>query len=176
MSAATPSLSAPRNLSLDAIGDMYRQHHGWLRSWLWAKLGSHPLAEDLAQDTFERIISARDRLAAAEARALLTTVAKGMVVDLWRRQTLERAYLEALALRPAELASCPETRALVLEALVAVDRMLDSLPSKVRRAFLRVQLDGLSYAEVAAELQVSLSSVQQYMSRAYQACYAVQHG
>ncbi len=31
-----------------------------------------------------------------EPRVLLTHIAKGLVIDHWRRQSIERAYLEAL--------------------------------------------------------------------------------
>jgi RNA polymerase sigma-70 factor (ECF subfamily) len=49
---------------------------------------------------------------------------------------------------------------------------LDGLPPKARSAFLLSQLDGLTYPEIAQRLEVSLSSVQQYMVRAMTACYA----
>jgi len=40
------------------------------------------------------------------------------------------------------------------------------LPAPVRTAFLLAQLEGLSYAEIAARLNVSASSVKQYLTRA----------
>jgi len=46
----------------------------------------------------------------------------------------------------------------------------------VRSAFLLSQLDGLGYAEIAVRLDVSMSSVQQYMKRAFAACYRFQYG
>lgn len=61
---------------------------------------------------------------------------------------------------------------MLFDALLAVDRLLDGLPAKVRQAFLLSQVDGWPYAQIAAELSVSLSSVQQYMTRAFSACYA----
>ena len=59
-----------------------------------------------------------------------------------------------------------------MQALMQLDRLLDSLPPKARSAFLLSQLDGLTYPEIAQRLGVSLSSVQQYMVRAMSACYA----
>ncbi|MNE78787.1 putative RNA polymerase sigma factor FecI [compost metagenome] len=57
-----------------------------------------------------------------------------------------------------------------------IDRMLDSLAPKVRTTLLMSQFEGLSYAEIAEHLGVSLSSVQKYMTRAIQACYSVMYG
>src|SRR3546814_10729464 len=65
--------------------------------WLRKKLGNSFDAADLAHDTFVRLISARRHDAGPEPRALLTHIAKGLVVDHWRRRALEEAYLAAIA-------------------------------------------------------------------------------
>ena len=51
--------------------------------------------------------------------------------------------------------------------------MLDSMPAKVREAFLLSQFEGLTYSQIAERLEVSVSSVQKYMLRAITACYQV---
>ena len=60
---------------------------------------------------------------------------------------------------------------LALEALGAIDAALDGLAPPVREAFLLAQLEGLSYAEIAARLEVSASSVKQYLTRANRQCF-----
>ena len=84
------------------------------------------------------------------------------MVNLFRRRDIERAYLDALHACEAGQAPSPERRALALEALVEIDRLLDGLPGKVRKAFLLAQLEGLRHAEIADRMQVSVSSVRQY--------------
>lgn len=165
-------MTASPALDLDSIGEMYAGHHLWLVGWLRRRLGCPHNAADLAQDTFTRVISRRDALYADEARALLTTIAKGLVIDHFRRSALEQAFIQALSSLPEAIAPSVETQLILLETLVEVDRLLEGLPAKVRQAFLLSQLDGLGYAQIAQELGVSLSSVQQYMTRAYAACYA----
>lgn len=148
------------------------QHHGWLRGWLHRRLGHAGDAADFAHDTYLRVIESRTALAdIREPRAFLTTLAQRVMVSHFRRREVERAYLDALAQSPEELAPSPEERAIVLETLFEIDRLLDSLPPKVRTAFLWAQLDGLPYAEIAERLGVSLSSVKQYMARAIRHCY-----
>jgi RNA polymerase sigma-19 factor, ECF subfamily len=159
-------------LDLELIGTLYDGHHQWLVAWLRRRLGCPHNAADLAHDTFARVIARRESLhLQGEGKALLTTVAHGLMVDHLRRAALERAFLEAVASLPEAMAPSPESRLILLETLVEVDRLLDGLPAKVRQAFLLSQLDGLSYAQIADELKVSLSSVQQYMTRAFGACY-----
>ncbi|MFP3701352.1 sigma factor-like helix-turn-helix DNA-binding protein, partial [Burkholderia sp. SIMBA_013] len=82
---------------------------------------------------------------AGEARALLTTIAKGLVIDHQRHAALEHAYLAYLADLPEAHAPSPETQAEQMQALMQLDRLLDSLPPKARSAFLLSQLDGLTY-------------------------------
>ena len=52
-----------------------------------------------------------------------------------------------------------------------IDRLLDGLSSKARAAFLSSQLDGLTYAQIAAELGVSVTRVHQYVVQGLTACY-----
>lgn len=153
------------------VDGLYRDHRPWLFGWLRRKLGCAHRAEDLAQDVFVRVMQGRKSVRTEDARALLTTIAKGLVVDHQRHAALENAYLAYLAGMPEAYAPSPETQAEQMQALMQLDRLLDSLPPKARSAFLLSQLDGLTYPEIAARLGVSLSSVQQYMVRAMSACY-----
>lgn len=151
---------------------LYSDHHSWLLGWLRGKLGNTFDAADMAQDTFARIFAARDLGAVREPRAYLTTVARGLVINWYQRQALERAYLEALAVLPDALMPSPEQRYLVLETLHQIDTLLDALPPKVRRAFLLSQLEGLKYEDIARQLEVSLITVKRYMKQAFLVCLA----
>ncbi|WP_229207661.1 MULTISPECIES: sigma-70 family RNA polymerase sigma factor [unclassified Duganella] len=157
-------------------GSLYSSHHGWLHNWLWRKLGCRDGAADIAHDTFVRVLDAGTLDALREPRAYLSTIANGLLVNHWRRLTLERAYLDALAQQEESLASSPEERALVIEALVQVDAMLDKLSPKAREAFLLSQFDGLTYSAIAAQLQVSERMVKKYMAQAMLQCLLIANG
>jgi RNA polymerase sigma factor (sigma-70 family) len=150
---------------------LYSEHSNWLRQWLRARLGNAWDAADLAHDTYVRILHAGTRPSAEDSRRYLRQVAKGLMVDLLRRRQLEAAYLEAAALLPEVQAPSAEARALALEALVELDAILNTLPPKARRALLLCKLDGLSYRDIAAELAVSVSSVEKYIAAGLLACY-----
>ncbi|MNT30512.1 putative RNA polymerase sigma factor FecI [compost metagenome] len=143
---------------------------------LWRKLGNVDNAADLAQDTFARLLAAGDAASLREPRAYLTTVSSRLTAHHFRRLALERAYLEALAQQPEATAPSPESRALVVEALTAVSRVLDQLPPRVREAFLLSQLDGLTYREIAEQLGVTVNVVQKAMARAFLHCYTAVYG
>lgn len=149
---------------------LYLAHHGWLQAWLRRRLGDAFLAADLSHDTFVRVLGKRTPLQVREPRALLSTIANGLVLNMYRRQRIEQAFLAELALQPEPLAPSPEARALLLETLVELDRLLAELPDKVREAFLLSQLDGLRQSEIAARLGVSLPTVKRYLVRALAHC------
>lgn len=152
------------------IETIYRQEHGWLKAWLHRKLGTSTHAADLAHDTFVRLLAAPGSEPIREPRAFLRTVAHGMLVNHWRRQDLERAWIETLAQLPPALAPSPEERAMALQTLQLVDAMLRRINPKARAAFLLSQLDGLTYAAIAAQLKVSERMVKRYMAQAMFEC------
>ena len=153
------------------VQTLYSNHHGWLQGWLRRKLGCPHNAADLAQDTFVRVLGKKEPVAAAEPRAYLATIANGLVVDFPRRRALERAYLETLAALPEPQSPSLEERAIVLEALSAIDAMLDGMTPAIRQAFILSQLEGLTYAQIAQRLQVTVRTVNNYMLKALEHCY-----
>lgn len=156
----------------ESIAAIYSSHHGWLMRWLRAKLQCADHAADLAQDTFLRLLTAppEGRQTLREPRAYLTTVAQRLLIDHYRRLSLEQAWLETLAQQPDLLMQSPEERLLVLEALQRIDAMLDGLPPLVRNAFLLAHVDGLAYGEIARRLAVSERSIKRYMVQAFERC------
>ena len=118
------------------VAELYHGHHHWLSGWLRRRLADVEQAADLAQDTFVRVLLSRDVGAIQEPRAFLTTVARRVLANHYRRAEIERAWLETLAGLPEPVAPPPETRLMILETLCELDRLLDGLPAAVRRTFL----------------------------------------
>lgn len=165
MSTVVPDTAACMGLET-----LYREHSGWLRVWLRQRLNNSADAADLAQDTFIRVLLARTAGTLKEPRHYLATIARGLVIDLYRRRSLENAYLEALALQPEHYAPSAETRAAILDTLLNIDRMLDDLGPRTRAIFLAVQLDGLSYEKAAERVGVSVTTVRKHLARALMHC------
>lgn len=149
----------------------YQDHHPWLQSLLRKQLSNRDDAADLAQDTFVRLLRAPlPQEEIRDPRRYLATIAKGLVTDLFRRRSLERSYLEYLATLPLALAPSAEEQLTVQQALLAVDRMLQGLPPKVRETFILAQYEELSYPEIAQRLGISLRTVSNYLTRAMEHC------
>jgi len=151
---------------------LYRDHNLWLQAWLRRKLGCGERAADLMQDTFLRLLTQDERREELQQpRAYLVTIAKRVLIDHWRRDRIEQAYLAALADLPEASVPGPEEQYLMLETLLDIDRRLSGLPVIVKRAFLYAQLGGLKQQEIADTLSISLATVKRYLTQAYAQCY-----
>ncbi len=155
-----------------AVTDLlYRQHNGWLTKWLSKQRWTVMLAEDIASDVFLTLLQMPAVGAVREPRAMMTTIARRLIFDARRRNDLQRAYETELALMPEALEISAEERLIVVQALESIDAMLATLSPKARTAFLLSQVDGLPYAEIAAELKVSISMVRKYVAQGFRAAY-----
>lgn len=162
-------LPSPQTSFCD-VAVLYRQQHGWLQNWLRRRLNCSQSAADLAQDTFLRLLAKEQVPELHAPRTFLAKVAQSVLCNHYRRQKLERAYLEALAAMPEQVAPSLETQAILLETLIALDAALEGLERPVREAFLLSQMDGLSHGEIAARLDVSITTVKRYIIKAGAMC------
>ncbi|MDR6713677.1 RNA polymerase sigma-70 factor (ECF subfamily) [Pseudomonas hunanensis] len=159
--------------SIIPLDVLYGTHRGWLHAWLRRTVGCSQQAADLAQDTFVRLLVRDQPISGRAPRALLARIAGGLVIDHWRRDALERAYLDALALLPEANYPSPEVRHEALQCLERIAQILDGLKPAVREAFLLYQLGGMTHAQVAQQLDISSRTAERYVASALLHCYHV---
>jgi len=151
----------------DTVERLFRAHHRWLCHYLRRHLRDVSGAEDIAGETFARLLEAPSLTAIREPRALLTTIAQRLLYQHWRRADLQRRHLEQ---SDPDVADSPEDLAQFSQSLERLDLSLHRLPSKVRSTFLLARIDGLTYPQIAAELGISQRSVSVYMARSQALC------
>ncbi len=164
-------MSLPETDSIVPLDVLYGMHHRWLNGWLRRSLGCSQQAADLAQDTFVRLLMRGKPISDHAPRALLVRVARGLVIDHWRRDALERAYLDALAQLPEASYPSPDVRHEALECLERIAGLLDGLKPAIREAFLLYQLGGLTHRQIAEQLGVSSRTVERHVASALLHCY-----
>ena len=170
------TVSSARSPHSELVRELYRDHRGWLLGWLRRNIACPQRAEDLSQDTFVRLLGREELKSPREPRAFLAAIARGLLFDYFRRAALEQAYLAELMLIPESEQPSAEAQHLILEDLKAIDRLLGKLSSKARAAFLYNRLDGLSHAEIAQRLGVSVPRVRQYLAQGIRQCYIALYG
>jgi RNA polymerase sigma factor (sigma-70 family) len=172
-------MSANEHAFQQTLHSLYSDHRSWLQNWLRRKLGCRDQAADMMQETFCRLLSlSREDLAALQTpRAYLTTTATRLMIDQARRQKVEQAYLETLALTHAEhYVISPEQQLEIIETLTLIAGMLESMADKPRQAFMLSRLENFTYPEISAVLGVSVSMVKQYIAKAMVHCHQIVYG
>jgi RNA polymerase sigma-70 factor (ECF subfamily) len=166
-----PTPQERSDMSAATLRILYEDNHDWLCQWLRRRLDCSDEAADLAHDTFVRVLRKPEEVPAVrEPRAYLTTIARGLLNDHWRRRSLERAWLETVAALPAECAVSPEALLSMRQTLHRLDGMLANLAPRAREVFVLSQLEGLTYAQIAARLNLCDRTIKRYMAQGFELC------
>jgi len=149
-----------------SVSALYSAHCGWLQRWLNRRLRDDHQAADLTQDTFLTLLARREAVhGLREPRAFLSTIARGLLVDFWRRRDIEQAWIDTLAARPEATHPSPEVQVQAMQALVEIDRKLHRLGERARAAFLLHRIQGMTHAAIAVELGVSERTVRNHIAQ-----------
>jgi RNA polymerase sigma-70 factor (family 1) len=126
------------------------------------------VAEEILQDVFVKIWERREVLDNQKSfRSFLYTIAKNLVVDLFRRAALDRRMLEKFIIdntefyNPFEGIDDPEE-----ESKAIVQTALDILPPQRKKIYRLVKIEGKSYGEVAEMLGISTSTINDHVVKA----------
>lgn len=162
----------------DFLAELVAQHGLALRKFLARKLDSPEDAAEVSQDAFLRLHRMAEPEKLDNARAFLFQVANNLAIDQLRRRTLHYRFLNteksmAAGGEPIDInaiAASPEQIISAREKLEAIYRAVDELPFKVKQAFLLHRKSGLSYNDIARQMDVSVSSVEKYILQALKHC------
>jgi RNA polymerase sigma factor (sigma-70 family) len=164
----------------DPLLALYLQRRANLVRFLAARTGSPAAAEDLAQELYLKLAT-RDRSAAvANPTALLYRMALNLMLDrargesraaardtAWRQVArTELGGVEVADEPPADEAAASAQRLRLLVAAV------QDLPPQAGRAFRLHKLEGLSHAETARAMGLSVKAVEKHVSAALKALTA----
>jgi RNA polymerase sigma-70 factor (ECF subfamily) len=161
MSVAVPlDTSAVR--AAEAAASLYEHHHGRILAFCLRRLRNREEAEDAAQQTFLKAFGAmRGGFRPTVERAWLYRIAENVCAD--RRRANGRRVRHEAAEGAAILEVIPARDA---EAIDGLDDALAELTPAQRQALLLREWQGLSYREIAAELELSQSAVETLLFRA----------
>jgi RNA polymerase sigma-70 factor (ECF subfamily) len=131
-----------------------------LRRFIRARVREPQAAEDILQDVFVKVQARLDQLKdPAKLSGWLHLIARNAVTDHYR------ARKETLPV-PETLAGEVESEPPELEELItSFRRMLYSLPEPYREALVLTEFEGLTQAELAARLGISLSGAKSRVQR-----------
>ncbi len=169
--AAVPSIGrasrveAPRAAEAEATHTLYERYANQIFGYCLHQLGSREEAEDAVQSTFLNAFRGLRRGVVPELEsAWLFKIAHNVCLSRrrssWRRGRVESpADFELVE----ELTPAPSRRA---DELIGLQDVLEQMPENQRRAILLREWQGLSYREIAEELELSQAAVETLIFRA----------
>lgn len=156
-----------RNGDSEAFGQLYDHYHASVYRFLYYRVGSVPLAEDLTAETFFRALRSMSsfRWQGKDFGAWLMTIARNLTTDHFKAG---RTRLESTTEDMSTLDSTTEgPEGAVLASLTneALLEALSQLPTEQRECLVMRFLQGLSIAETADVLGRSSGAVKQLQLR-----------
>ncbi len=154
-----------RKGDLEAFDLIYDMYAGKLHAFAMKYLRSSAEAEELVQSVFLKVWENHRKIdRELSFRAYLFTIAYNDICKLFRRQSYLQKYVIETLYENRISTSATEEGYEYQSVLVAVQRLLDSLPESQRKAFVMGKIEGKSSREVAAELGLSPGTVDNYIS------------
>ena len=140
------------------------EHYEELIGTWTRRLKNRQQAEDLAHDTFVRVLES-DSTVVEQPRAYLHQTARNIAVDAYRRED-RRAAMELEAVHhDLPVTGDPEHFMHAIQLADSIERALSELPVNCRKVFVWQKIEGLTQAEIAERLGLSKNMVEKYMIR-----------
>ncbi|MDR2307626.1 MAG: RNA polymerase sigma factor [Paucimonas sp.] len=129
-------------------------------------------AADMTQDVFAQWLGYRDRAKVQQPRAFLFQVARNLLSDHWRRQQVRHGVLETHPIEeePATAANDPLDHAQQQQRLNQLRQVLDELSPRRREALMLHRFEGLTQAQIAERMNISVSMVEKHIAAALLQC------
>ena len=153
-----------------AFAHLVRRHQDAVHRFILRMLGSHDEALELTQDTFIKAWQAMPQWQPqAQFKTWLFRIASNTAMDaLRRRRIVEIVPLEADYDAPAH-GPGPDVQLESRQRLRSLESALAALPAEQREAILLREVEGLSYAQISAALDVHEGTVKSRIARAREA-------
>jgi RNA polymerase sigma-70 factor (ECF subfamily) len=170
-------IAAAQRGSLGAFNDLVRVYEQRVFNLCYRMLGDREAAADATQDTFLSAYRALARFRGGSFKAWLLRIATNACYDqlrvLQRRPTQSLNHMRhaddeegELDLPDRDRTGNPEDRALQAELSREIQLALAQLPAEQRMALILLDIQGLSYEEIAVAMNTNLGTVKSRISRA----------
>jgi len=140
---------------------IYLDFDAKLRNFILGKVSDPVLTKDILQDIYLKIHSHIDSVQNAEKlESWIYQITRNTIVDYFRRARPEADLSESLPALPEEE---PD---IIADLATSVRDMLNCLPDKYRQALTLTEIQGLTQAQMAEQLGLSVSGAKSRVQRA----------
>lgn len=151
----------------DAIEATFRREAAGLTRYFQYRLRGAADPVEFVQEVFARLVSRAHKGVINNPAALMTIIARNLLVDHGRRQKLRIDH--SLPFDPGVEVAVQPTQESHVETAQMMDRFhsaVDRLPPRTKDIFLLHHMEELSHKAIALRLEISVRTVEWHMSEA----------
>lgn len=154
------------------IEALYRQHQNELIYHVFGILHCQDIAADIVQESYIKLSREAERQKIEHPRRLLFRIAHNLALDHLKHRRVMENHAQSLdpALVPAAESPSAEQLASEAQRRHILKRVIDELPPRCRQVFIMHNIHGMSYRDIARELNISESGVEKHIMKGLLHC------
>ncbi len=155
----------------EAFEKLFRKYYSSLQRFLWGYVTNQQVAEDLVQEVFVRVWENRYALNPdKKIKTYLYKIGRNLAIDHTRHRKIVRDWEEEKkALHSFSTADQAINEKLHNKLMLReVKQAIKGLPKRRRLVFMLSRYEGMTYKEIAEELDISVNTVDTQICRALQ--------
>lgn len=144
--------------------ELFEQMYTPVKNYIYYKTGDIKVAEDIAQDVFLKIWEKKESIRDKSIKPLLYTIAGNLTKNRFDHQRVVLDFAKNYQFSGESVS--PEFELEVKEFGDKLERAIGALNEKSRVVFLMNRIDGLTYGEIASNLDLSVKAIEKRMKKA----------
>lgn len=151
-----------------AFEQFFKQHFASLCAWCQHKYGfDSDITKEIVHTAFIKLWKNRSTVSAdVPVKAFLHTIINNTSLDILRHAKVRKRFERYVQQRNESADSTPQESYDTKKLRTDIDNAVSQLPEQMRTIFELSRYEGLKYAEIARQLNVSVNTVETQMSRA----------
>lgn len=144
---------------------LFREHYAPLCGFANKFVGEAETAEELVQELFTQIWEKRKNIQfSGSLRSYLFASVRNSALNHLKHLKVRKGYQDYMVARETEPAESNPYD--VAELQSRIDTAIEALPERCRQVFLLSRREGLKYAEIAEQMEISVKTVEVQMGKA----------
>ncbi|HCT30252.1 MAG TPA: RNA polymerase subunit sigma-70 [Bacteroidales bacterium] len=152
------------NEELSWFRSIFDQYYENIRSFAYYKTGDVDLADDIVQEVFLKLWTNRSEVKDDTVKSLLYTIASNIIKNHFKHQNVVFNFQKND--QPNETSDETDSNLRQEELNRMLQETLAEIPEKSREVFLMNRIEGLTYADIADRLGLSVKAIEKRMSEA----------
>ncbi|HVI47150.1 MAG TPA: RNA polymerase sigma-70 factor [Chitinophaga sp.] len=152
---------------LTLFGQLFHVYHVKLHRYAFTMLKDNDAASDVVQSVFIKLWEKRDVLLMEEAiGSYLYKSTHNLCLNHIRNTKTREHHTQYAAADMTPVVNNTKDKVLTAELSGRIQGVLESLPTQCRIIFIKSRMEGKKYAEIAAELEISVKTVEAQIGKA----------